>query len=418
MSTETASLPPVQDPLQILLTGTFDVRNYGDLLFPLLAAQRLAPFGIEVTACSPSGVATGWADTMPPLPVSALMQPPFPLKGILVGGGNIVHARDSRLTDYKLGDLSSWAYAALWLGASIAGAVHNVPVAWNAPGVPNPLPDRLRDHVLIQQLAEAADYVAVRDAASRANLGRAAPLARIVPDTAAALAALWPRRSLEADFAALVERKAMPREARFMTVHVKARSVTTSLPQLATEIEAFAAARGLVPILLALAPCHDDDATARHLGRFMTGPRIVADDTRGLREIAGAIAHAELHLGSSMHGYVTAAAYDVPSVLVARPALAKFEGFLGHIGRDADRVADWSHAFPRAAEQLAAPSDAPLIPAAVLAALDDHWAQVAQALLHPPRTMVERARFLRSFVRCSVERDGWGPTLHSQLDAS
>ncbi len=410
--------PPGRDDgavRDILVTGTFDVRNYGDLLFPLIAAHELAPHGIAVHACSPTAVATGWRDTMAPLGAEAMARPPFDLKGLLVGGGNIVHLGDSHLIDYGIGDLSSWAYGALWLGAGVAGAVHNVPVSWNAPGVPRPLPEALGEHVAMRQLAEACEHFAVRDAASAANLRRAAALAAVVPDTAAGLARLWPKRTLDGDFAELLERKAAPSGVRFMTVHVKARSATMPLDALAGRIAAFAAEKGLVPVLLPLAPCHDDDTTARRLGRFMEGPKLVVDDARSLREIAAAIANADLHLGASMHGYVTAAAYDVPSVLVARPRLAKFDGFLGHVGREDDLVGDWYEAFPRAAALLDEPRR-PTIPAGVHDALADHWTRVAAGFRAPKRGQTERSRFLRSYVRFHLGVTGWSPMLRPALE--
>ncbi len=68
----------------------------------------------------------------------------------------------------------------------------------------------------------------------------------------------------------------------------------------------------------------------------MTGPHVLLDDPLGLREIAAAIADAALYVGASFHGYVTAAVYDVPGVMVARPAFRKFGGFLRQTGRMQD----------------------------------------------------------------------------------
>ena len=40
---------------RLAIAGVFDIANYGDQLFPLLAAHRLAPLGIEVEAIAPAG---------------------------------------------------------------------------------------------------------------------------------------------------------------------------------------------------------------------------------------------------------------------------------------------------------------------------------------------------------------------------
>lgn len=399
---------PGQDPRQVFVTGTFDVENYGDLLFPLVAAARLGPHGYAVVPVSPTAERTRWADAAPCVALGEMLSEHLKPHGVLIGGGNIVHAGAANLIDYDA-DGPGWAYASLWLGATIAATLRNLPVIWNAPGVPRPLAAMAGlKHVMVRQAFEAANYVSVRDQASAEHLGpTGGATVAVVPDTAVDVARLWPRERLAATFARLLERKGMAPGGRTVSLHVKARSTELSPEQMGAAIGAFAAARGLVPVLLPLGLCHHDDVTVRRIGRHLPGPAVVVDDPQSLEEIAAVIASASLHLGSSLHGYITAAAYDVPSLLVGRPALPKFAGFLDHIGRPQDLVARWEDAFAGADARLAEGAAGPLVPAAVHAALDAHWARVVAELSAPRANMLQQARFLRSYVQRGIGVAGW-----------
>nr|WP_241741314.1 polysaccharide pyruvyl transferase family protein [Gemmobacter straminiformis] len=292
--------------------------------------------------------------------------------GVLIGGGNIIHARPVTLPDYA--ECAEWAYGALWLGAALAGARRGVPVLWNAPGVPHAFEPR--EAGFVAAALAASGYVAVRDAASAAFL---APFqARVVPDTALGLARLWPKAGLAADFRRMVERTGADGAARFLAVHVKARSVAGPVEGLAPLLDAVCAKAGLVPVLIGIGACHGDDVATDRLAAAMTGPRVNLSRPEGLREIAAAIAFSQGYVGASMHGYVTAAAYGVAGVIVGRPKLVKMAGVLAHLGRPQDEVADWAAAL--ALTEGFGPRE---MPASVTTALDAHWRALAEAVLRP-----------------------------------
>ena len=95
------------------------------------------------------------------------------------------------LDEYRIGDLASWAGPGLWLGAGLAAALRDIPLIWNAPGVPHPFARGFRP--VVDSALEAADYVSVRDTGSAELLAAPREIdVRIVPDTIAELARMWP----------------------------------------------------------------------------------------------------------------------------------------------------------------------------------------------------------------------------------
>ena len=123
-----------------------------------------------------------------------------PAAGILIGGGYIIHAHSLDFLDHYAGaGIGSWCGAGLWLGATLAAALRDIPLAWNAPGVPHPF--SARQHRLLAPALQAASYVSVRDEGSRRLLAPhgAADIA-VVPDPIADLPRLWPKAKLADDY--------------------------------------------------------------------------------------------------------------------------------------------------------------------------------------------------------------------------
>ncbi|MGD0864553.1 MAG: polysaccharide pyruvyl transferase family protein [Rhizomicrobium sp.] len=382
------------------------MRNFGDLMFPLIAGHRLSSPGVEIVPVSPTGAATGLAEAMNSIGLEELLTGETPASGILVGGGYIVHSHKMHFLDeYKAEGLANFAGPGLWLGATLAAAIRNVPVIWNAPGVPHPLARNQRG--LIDAALRAADCLSVRD---RGGLELLAPpeglQADIVPDTVADIARMWSLQSLAAPFQSFISRKGGDPGARHLALHFRNRSlVKLGAEGAAALIDEFAQAHRLVPILIAIGQTHADDVVAREISRHLRERHIVLDDPIGLREIAAAIGCSSLYVGASLHGYVVAAAYGVPGVLVAQPSYRKFQGFLDHTGRNDDLARDWHQAFDTAAKRVEE-GPAVRIPDSVFEKLDSHWNSVGEALASPERRSQQRHEFLQTWIRAGIGAGG------------
>ncbi len=406
---------PSAMPRRVLLSGVFDMRNYGDLLFPLVARERLAPHGIAVQPVAPTNGLTTLTDAIPPVAFSETMRPGMDADAVLIGGGYVIHTHPMDfLEQYQLGDTGDWAASSLWLGMTLTGALRDIPVLWNAPGVPHPFTPRQLP--MVAAAMRAADYVAVRDRGSAELLSAPTDLpVSIVPDPIADLARLWPRKRLEEPFRWLAARKGFPAEARILALHVRDRSlIGLGAEGLAHLIGGFAAARGLTPLLVAVGAAHDDPRIAGEVARHMPQPPVVLDDPESLLEITAAFAHAACYVGASLHGYVAASAYGVPGVLVARPAYRKFTGFLEHVGREGDLARDWPAAFVIGRER-AEEEASPRIPPAVHAALDAHWARIVRGISDPARGHAARRDFPAALLRLGMEAAGAGWALRPFL---
>lgn len=171
-------------PWEVGICGTFDVANYGDLLYPLIAESELTERLGAVTLHRFSYD----AKTLPEWPyevtsVTALPQMIHRLDGLLIGGGHIVRFDKQVAPGYAPPTPEIHHPTGYWLTPALLALQHDVPLVWNAPGMHNEIPTWADP--LMEMVLTLSRYVSVRDEPSRAPLAHltSAPVA-VVPDTA------------------------------------------------------------------------------------------------------------------------------------------------------------------------------------------------------------------------------------------
>lgn len=171
---------------QIGVVGTFDVENYGDLLFPLLAEAelrgRLGPLELHRFSYH--------ARTPPdwPYPVASVAELPDRIAGLdalLVGGGFLLRFDKEVAPGYEPppGIHHPTGY---WLTPALLAAERGIPLIWNAPGMHcNAVPAWAGP--LLEIAFAHSSYIAVRDEPTRRALAPFAPESgagiTVVPDT-------------------------------------------------------------------------------------------------------------------------------------------------------------------------------------------------------------------------------------------
>jgi|GEM_PF-2915894 glycosyltransferase involved in cell wall biosynthesis len=343
--------------------GVFDHDSYGDLLFPFVA-ERLWP-DFAFTHVAPTGLATAWSDARPILGVREAIER-TDWDGILVGGGDIVQAgawsapKWAQRLDVPFAGLPS-----TWAGASLLAAKLDVPVAWNAPGVPGPLPEFFAPAA--RAALECVDYLSVRDRRSQGHLaGLTAQPIEVVADTAIAVARFWPESDRRGHLVLSLSHydlRTRPGDVRQAVLRLRKQSGADDvvvLPLMRWEFDAEAMASAL---------------RAAHVEAR------VATECASLESVARLIGSARGYVGNSLHGLITALAYGVPAVLVVpahNQASPKYAGFLQEAGADVAR--HLAGAWSGAPDLLLAQRDVG-IPAQVWERLDRHRERVQAALL-------------------------------------
>ncbi|MCB0346059.1 MAG: glycosyltransferase [Bdellovibrionales bacterium] len=371
--------------MAIACFGTYDVANYGDLIFPELIKFELgsALKDEQFVFVSPVGGPSIVSDSVPTITFDEALQMRKDISGVIVGGGNIIDCAPALNPVYSESIESSLlAYPSLWIGASMLAQVSGAPLCWNAPGVPGKLPE-----IDIEQLRTAiasVDYLSVRDTTSAKIVSEFEASANpcVVPDTAVALSRVWTKESLLPVWEDRIQTvaKLIPKSARTAVFHLKSRYLgpDASLEELCSLIGSFCSRNNLFPIFLAIGPIHKDDFVVRKVSKLYKDPHLAISELPSLKETTAILAHADFYFGSSLHGAIVHYAYGRTPVCVASPEIHKFADFFARIGHPELRIDNWTSLNHAAA--VAETLD--LRPALNrdLAELNLHWRKLAELL--------------------------------------
>lgn len=353
------------------ICGTFDVQNYGDLLFPLIAEAELKHRLGRVTLHPFSYSSKAPPDW--PYAVRSLVDLPSAigeLDGLVVGGGHLIRFDQDVAPGYGPPAPSIHHPTGYWLTPALIALQNGLPVAWNAPGVHGEIPAWAEP--LMQVALGGSGYVSVRDDPSRQALLRFAPPSGIavVPDTVFGIGQLIDAERPSADLVRL--RAAAGLGDRYVVVQAT-RGLEAFARLVRDHPETF---DGRQLVLLPIGPVLGDDV-ALFGDDLPNAIRLPSWPTPLL--LAELIGRSAGVVGVSLHMAITALAMGVP---VFRPSDVEAGGKYSVLS-DFDTVAHFAREpaiDPRwFAGRLGRTAPTPAVAAAV-ARLSDHWDGLARTL--------------------------------------
>ena len=306
---------------QVAITGTFDVENYGDLLFPIIAeAELTARLGaVELRRFSYNAkTPPGWPYAV--TSVSELPEVAGRLDGMLIGGGSLIRFDKVIADGYGPPTAAIHHPTGYWLTPALIALQHGVPLVWNSPGMHGDNIPAWAEPLMELALANSR-YIAVRDEMSQAVIARYVSRARVavMPDTGFGIARLIDERRPSEAFRRL-------REAAGLTDPYVIVQATGGLKSLLRAIrnhsERF---RGLRFLALPIGPVLGDREAI--VGDLPNLVRLPAWPSPLL--LAELISRAAAVVGHSYHLAVTALAFGVPAFCSADLSFWKYTALAG-----------------------------------------------------------------------------------------
>ena len=379
-------------PPRLALWGTFDVDNYGDHLFPRVAAhelQRRLP-GAALDAYAPYGrLRPTPLDDGPVAPLGAWTpRRARELAGaydtVVIGGGEIIHLNDPLLAPVygaSAGELTRMAPSRFFVEALGPKLERRCPVIWHAVGVSvEPVGD---DAQRLRAALAGRPYVAVRDRCSRDRLRRAGverPI-EIVPDSALLLDRVLPAAVLAGRLDHLRAAGSYP-PGRAVVIQ--------GCDLIVSQAGGLARARGewldrqpvdgepLEPVIIETGRCRGDTVFADAAGPQLAPRRVFRlPPEAGIDDLAAAIAGGLVFVGSSLHGAITALVYGRPFVLLNLAGESKLDGFGDLTGLE-DRVVHDVDALAPALDRAMTTPAPPGMLFHLQRRLDDHFDRIAE----------------------------------------
>ncbi|MBC7928508.1 MAG: polysaccharide pyruvyl transferase family protein [Bryobacteraceae bacterium] len=373
---------------EVGICGTFDVANYGDLLFPLIAELELRERLGEVkvhrfsyhTKAPPA-----WAYEV--TSVSSLPEIVHRLDGLLIGGGFLIRFDKDVAPGYSPPTPGIHHPTGYWLTPALIALQNNVPLIWNAPGMHcNDVPPWAIP--LLERALTLSSYISVRDEPSRLAMARltSAPVT-VTPDTAFALT-----RLLELDAPPSPEYQRLCESSGLKSPYVLVQA-TQGLEGFARFVRKHREQLGNLQFLaLPIGPVlgeREDNIDAGPTGvvRLSEWPRPLA--------IAELIGRSEAVVGHSYHLFITALTSGVPIFTKHNLATGKYCALqhfdtIFSLPADGEPQPDWF--LTRLGRKP--PSAAVL---ATYPPLASHWDRVADILRSGPTlTSIAMNRFLQT----------------------
>lgn len=329
--------------IPIILFGAFDRHNFGDLLFPHIAAALLPGKNLIHAGLAERDLRPHGGHQVHALSRLAAELGDQPVSLLHVGGELLTcdawqaalmlqapaQAADfvTRL-DAHAAERQAWANGILGLRdlAPYTVARRLFPgmarLAYNGVGGVDlgKCEAALRAEVLAK--LREADEVGVRDRLTQAQLATAGISARLMPDPAVMVAELFGARiaqqARDGEVAQL--RQAFPQG--YIAVQFSADfGDDATLTEIAAQLDRIVHETGLGIVFFraGAAPWHDDLAIYRRTAQRMSGAQRILESL-DVWDICALIAHSRAYCGSSLHGRIVAMAYGLPRLNLLHPA--------------------------------------------------------------------------------------------------
>lgn len=344
--------------MKIAHFGTFDVDNYGDLLFPHIARYRLVEH--DWIHISPTNSKTSFTDSLPVLSYRQSLKEKF--DAVIIGGGNIIHIGNTSLVNYT--NIAEFAYPYLWIGAANLANKQKIPLVFNAPGIMSTYKGIIEKE-LFKIVFSYASYLNFRDNES-ANIASSLVNKNIdvVPDSAFDIAEMWPIHDIS--------------NGNYIVVNLNQR-YHEPVKLTAQYLEKIRDRLNQPLKLIIIGACHGDLEFASLVqNEIKEKPELVP--TTSIKDLALLIANSSFFLGSSLHGFITALSYGTPALLVLKnKPIRKFEGVTQLLNLSEDTIC---HSWEEAIEKLSSPVLlTEIIRNEIKNKLNSHWRKIAECIM-------------------------------------
>ena len=325
--------------------GTFDLDNFGDVLYPRIVARALERRLPEADLRFMSPLGPGNTKHFDPgQPVEGLGRPTDgrleelagELDCVAVGGGDIIHFRDEGYAPHygvepaSMRDLAPGRFFVEGLGAE---REHGSPVVWNAVGVP--IDFTAQEAARVRSALEGRPYLAVRDEQSRRRLVEAGVDRdlEVVPDQAMLLPDLMPLEDLRSRLDHLRLLDWYPMTGPALVVQAN-RTLLPHADAVAEALRRIVEARpGLAVVFVEPGAVHGDAEFATAVAGALPFRTHRLPAASGMEDLVAAIAWSAGFIGSSLHGFIAAHAYGRPAVALHLNDFSKIPGFAELAGR-------------------------------------------------------------------------------------
>ena len=325
----------------IAIIGTFDVKNYGDLLFPEVLENELKKrLNLnKLYMFSPNGgIKPFTKEKVYPIRDLEKIINDVGIDAIIIGGGNIIRLDKTIARDYKR---SYEAAYGLWQVPILLAVKYNIKVLFNAPGVAymfNVSQQRFNKFFL-----DNVDYLSVRDEESKKFLGTLYKnKCIVVPDTINVLPNIYSKEKLIDNFNKLIKNKVIPKFYNYTVLQTRniGKDEEHYILKLKELLNYITNIEKKNVIIMPIGYVHKDINICSKLMDKNNNRLFLIEKELSPYDMATIIANSEGFIGSSFHGLLTANIYRVKIMAISKAKLPKIKGLMRFTNKEKLEVND------------------------------------------------------------------------------
>lgn len=299
----------------IAICGTFNIDNYGDVLFPEIFKRAMQQRGLDFELFLISPANTCENTLCPNAKVYSIdmldyLHKSYGLDAIVIGGGALVHynkipvklPNDSFFSDYNIYD--SW-YTPIEFAAR-----NNIKVLFNLPQIPYEIPLCLKE--VTKAAFAVADYICFRDKVSaqylRAIYDENSPEINVYPDSVCCIAQLFSPKEL-----ASLRKSVLPFEDKYAVVQFNAQKSPKEDEKLFEVIKSLEKRQYKI-VFLPLGYTHNDDNVLSDYNRKYGNIGYMPENKLNIFEMTAILSGCSVYIGSSFHGAIVSMSFGALAV--------------------------------------------------------------------------------------------------------
>lgn len=321
--------------------GTFDVENYGDLLFPIvLEAELRKRIEIEeIYLFSPKGGKMPFSNKkVYPIEDLENIINTKNIDAIIIGGGDLIRLDKNVSGDYASDFKTS---IKIWEYPILVGKKHKIPVLFNAMGVPYHFAKE--NYHILNKIFKSVDYLCVRDNISKDILDDIDKFdCHVVPDTINAISKIYSQEELSENLQRLKKEKIIPNIKDYIVIQHKIDGIDDEyyLNKIRNLIKYITTKEDKKVLLVPIGYVHNDI-------KFLE--KVYDKDNKNIYfiktklspyDMLSVFSQAKGFIGTSLHGLLTSNVYNVPILAINCGNLVKITGYLKLIGKEKLDVKD------------------------------------------------------------------------------
>lgn len=317
---------------KIAQIGTFDVENFGDLLFPDIL-KYYSKGEYEIDLYSPKGGIKCF-DDKEVLSISALSSNIKKYDAILIGGGDLIRTDSKINIRNDIYGYTSKSSLELWAYPIMLAKKNNIPVILNAVGVTH---DFEMDEVfLVKKILSYVDYFSIRDTEAQKALEKVGIFgSKLIPDTVLSISKFLKKEQLNEVYDNLLKEKLVPDIDDFIIIQHNSTNVDNYeyYEDLISFIKHISSKHKV--LLMPIGYIHDDYNVLSKIYSEKIENVYIVDSKRKLTpiEMISIIFKSYGYIGTSMHGGVVSSSFNKKIMFLNSMNSKKLHGFANVINK-------------------------------------------------------------------------------------